>query len=171
MMKYSLEDRISIYSRPLEEQFVKVYQQGNAIVLKHLIRSDLSSDYLRVLDVAKALALEKQGTVYILPEINAQEKGFRKRLGLSTDNGMTPDIMITLGSFIDVKSPENIDRLSTNACKAYKQGGVACITDHSLILEKGLIDRYAKWVIDSQGYKYREVYFYIEGVLYKRAKD
>jgi hypothetical protein len=171
MTKYSLEERISIYAKPLEDQFVKVFQQGDAIVLKHLIRSDLSSDYIRVLDVAKALALEKRGAVYILPEINAHEKELRMSIGLSTDNGFTPDIMIEVGSFIDVKSPENIDRLSTNACKAYKQGGVACITDHSLKLDKGLIDKYAKWVLESQGYKYKEVYFYIERVLYKRAKD
>ena len=171
MTKFSLEERISIYAKPLEDQFVKVFQQGDAIVLKHLIRSDLSSDYIRVLDVAKALAFAKQGPVYILPEINAHEKKLRMSIGLSTDNGFTPDIMIDVGLFIDVKSPENIDRISTNACKAYKQGGVACITDHSLRLDKGLIDKYAKWVLESQGYKYKEVYFYIEGVLYKRAKD
>ena len=171
MTKYSLEERISIDATPLEDQFVKVFQQGDAIVLRHLIRSDLSSDYNRVLDVAKALALEKNGPIYILPEINSHEITLRMSLGLRADNGFTPDIMIEKGSFIDVKSPEKIDRLSTNACKAYKQGGVACITDHSLKLEKGLIDKYAKWVLESQGYKYKEVYFYIEGVLYKRAKE
>ena len=171
MTKYSLEERISIYAKPLEDQFVKVFQQGDAVVYRHLIRSTSSEDYDIVLDVAKAFAMEKNGPVYILPEINAHEKQLRMSLGLSIENGFTPDIMRNVGVFVDVKSPEKIDRISTNACKAYKQGGVACITDHSLKLDKGLIDKYAKWVLESQGYKKNEVYFYIEGILYKRAKD
>ena len=33
-MKYTLEERKEIYSRPLEEQFVPMYKEGDAIVYR-----------------------------------------------------------------------------------------------------------------------------------------
>lgn len=171
MTKYSLEERIRIYSKPLEEQFVTVFQQGDAIVLKHLIKSDMSSDYIRVLDVAKALALEKRGPVYILPEINAQEKEIRQRLGLSTENGKTPDIMLEIGSFIDVKSPMVERKLSKNAGKAFRQSAVVCITDHRMQMDKDNLDQYQSRIFGNENYKYLVLYFYINGKLSKRTKE
>jgi len=103
--RYTLEERKYIYSCPLEQQFVPVFKCGEAVVFRHLIRSEASEDYDRVLDVARALAIEKQGPVYILPEINAHEKELRASLGLNTNNGPTPDIMLEVGSFVDVKVP------------------------------------------------------------------
>lgn len=169
--RYTLEERKYIYSCPLEQQFVPVFKCGEAVVFRHLIRSEASEDYERVLDVARALAVKKQGPVYILPEINVHETALRASLGLNTNNGPTPDIMLEVGSFVDVKSPKTIHKVSANACKACRQGGVACITDHAMPLDKGLLDKYAKWILESQGYLFEEVYFYIEGLLYKRAKD
>ena len=171
MTKYSLEDRIKIYSKPLEDQFVKVFQQGDAVVLRHLIRSDLTSDYIRVLDVAQALALEKQGHVYILPEINAQEREFRKRLGLSTENGKTPDIMLEIGSFIDVKSPMVERKLSKNAGKAFRQSAVVCITDHRMQMDMNKVNQYQNRIFGNENYKYSVLYFYINGILSKRTKE
>lgn len=171
MRRYTLEERKDIYSRPLEKQFVPVFKCGEAIVLRHLIRSDASEDYDRVFDVSQALAFEKWGPVYILPEINAHEKALRASLGLSADNGRTPDIMLEIGEFVDVKSPASADTISSNACKAYRQGGVVCITDHSTTLSLRNLDQYTKWVLDSQGYHYNEAYFYMHGVLYKRTRD
>ena len=170
-MKYTLEERKEIYSKPLEEQFVPVFEEGDAIVYRHLIRSTESEDYCIVFEVARALAKEKNGPVWILPEINAHEKKLRGRLGLGTDNGYTPDIMRKIGSFVDVKCPESVGKLSANACKAFRQGGIACITDHSTHLDVGLLDKYAKWVLGSQGYRLKEVLFYLNGVLYKRARE
>lgn len=89
--KYSLEARKAIYSRPLKEQFELVFKQGEAAVMKHIIKSSTAEDYGRVLDVAKAFAIDKQTTVYILPEINAREKILRGLLGLRTDNGYTKE--------------------------------------------------------------------------------
>lgn len=171
MTKYSLEERISIYAKPLEDQFVKVFQQGDATVLKHLIRSDLSSDYIRVLDVAKALALEKQGPVYILPEINAQERVLRERLGLSTVNGKTPDIMLEIGSFIDVKSPMVERKLSKNAGKAFRQSAVVCITDHRMQMDKNRLNQYQNRIFGNANYEYSVLYFFINGKLCKRTKE
>lgn len=168
--RYTREERIKIYARPIEEQFVPIYQRGDAIVFKHLIKDTSSEDYDRVLDVAIALAEEKNGPVYLLPEINAQEKAVRQQLGLSTENGMTPDIMLSIGSFIDVKSPESKDTISANACKAYRQGGIACITDHRTTLSPDELNQYAWWVLNSQGYHFHEVYFYLKGNIYKKAK-
>lgn len=167
---YSLNERKRIYAMPIEDQFTPVFKKGKAMVLKHLIKT-IGGDYDRVLDVAKAYALNLDGPVYILPEINAHEKALRQSLGLSTDNGKTPDIMLKIGSFVDTKSPESTDTISTNACKAFKQGGIACITDHATVLFKQDIEQYAQWVLNSQGYHFNEVSFLIKGRLYKKAKE
>lgn len=169
--RYTLEERKNIFSRPLEQQFVPVFKSGEAVVFRHLIRSPQSEDYERVLDVARALAVKRQGPVYILPEINAHEKTLRASLGLSVDNGKTPDIMIDIGDFVDIKSPASADTISSNACKAYKQGGIVCITDHSTTLSIQSLDQYSRWVLDSQGYHFDVAYFYIERVLYKRTRE
>ena len=168
---YSLEERISIYARPLEDQFVEAYKEGKAEVRRHLIKSTASEDYDRVRDVAKAFAKERQGIVYLLPEINAHEKDLRQRLGLSTDNGDTPDIMLGVGSFIEVKSPKTETKLAKNAGKASRQSGIACITDHRLPLDEKELDRYARRVFGNETYRYNDVYFYIGGRLYKKTKE
>ena len=169
--RYTLEERIEIYERPLEEQFVPVYENGKAIVMKHLIKSVSSEDYYRVLDVAKVFANDYQSTIYLLPEINAREKLLRELIGLSTKNGYTPDIMIRRGSFVDVKSPKIIDKLSHNAGKAARQFAVACITDHRLLLDVAFLDEYAKRVFGNVNYNQDDVYFYIDGRIYKKTKE
>lgn len=171
MTKYSLQERISIYAKPIEDQFVKVFQQGDAVVYRHLIRSTSSEDYDIVLEVAIAFALEKNGPVYILPEINAHERQLRKSLGLSTDNGKTPDIMLELGSFIDVKSPMTERRLSKNAGKAFRQSAVVCMTDHRMQMDKAKMDEYQKRIFGNENYKCSVLYFYINGKLSKRTKE
>ena len=118
-MKYTLEERKEIYSRPLEEQFVPMYKEGDAIVYRHLIRSTESEDYCVVFEVAKALAREKNGPIWILPEINRHESILRGLLGLSIVDGYTPDIMKDIG-FITLNGLppgcRNIhSRFSTNA--------------------------------------------------------
>lgn len=169
--KYTLEQRQQIYARPLEEQFVDVYSDGKAIVKRHLIKAVASEDYSRVLDVAKAFAQENQSNVYILPEINRHEKDFCRSIGLSTDNGNTPDIMLGIGSFIEVKSPKVEDKISKNAGKANGQSGVVCITNHRLLLETTSLDNYAKRILSNENYQFDEAYFYIDGHLYKKTKE
>lgn len=168
--KYSLEARKAIYSRPLKEQFELVFKQGEAAVMKHIIKSSTAEDYGRVLDVAKAFAIDKQTTVYILPEINAREKILRGLLGLRTDNGYTPDIMFRTGNFADVKSPKVLNKLSHNAGKASRQSAVACITDHRLHLSVNQLDEYAKRVFGNDAYDKEDVYFYIDGRIYIKTK-
>ena len=169
--KYSLEERKEIYSRQIDDQFVPVFENGKAMVMKHFIKSTMSEDYERVLDVAKAMAIDNQVTVYLLPEINAHEKALRGFLGISTDNGYTPDIMLDKGQFVDVKSPKNLDKLSHNAGKASRQSAVACITDHRLPLDVNLLDEYAKRVFGNGAYKKEEILFFIDGRLFKKTKD
>ncbi len=169
--KFTLKQRRQIYARPLDEQFVDVYNNGKAVVKRHLIKSILSEDYYRVLDVAKAYAQENQSTVYILPEINRNEKEFRRSLGLSTDNGNTPDIMLSVGFFVDVKSPMVEDKISRNAGKATKQSAIACITDHRLSLKTRRLDDYADRIFGNENYQFNEVHFYIGGHLYKKTKE
>ena len=116
-------------------------------------------------------AFDNQTTIFLLPEINAREKELRALLGLSTDNGNTPDIMIRRGLFVDVKSPKTIDKLSRNARKASRQYAVACITDHRLLLDVNHLDEYAKRVFGNDYYNKEEVYFYIDGCMYKKTKE
>ncbi len=170
-VKYTLEERKGIYSSPVEDQFTPVFKRGKAMVSKHLIKSTESEDYDRVLDVAKAFARERKKTVFLLPEINAHEKDLRRTLGLSTDNGNTPDIMLEIGSFIDVKSPLVLDKLSKNAGKAFKQSAVACITDHRLKLDPKKMDEYARRVFGNTTYESDTVYFYIKKRLYKKTRE
>ena len=169
--KYTLEERKEIYSRPLEDQFVPIYKDGKAVVMKHLIKSIAAEDYDRVLDVAKVFAVDNQTTVYLLPEINAHEKALRASLGLSTDNGNTPDIMIRRGFFVDVKSPKTLDKLVHNAGKASRQFAIACITDHRVNLDVTLLDEYAKRLFGKDAYSKDDVYFYIDGRIYKKTKE
>ena len=168
--KYTLEERKEIYSRPLEEQFVRVYENGEAVVLRHLIRSTEAEDYGIVLEVAKAFALSRNGAVWILPEINAHETALRNALGLSASNGRTPDLMIGIGTFIDVKSPRVMRKLSKNAGKAFRQSAIACITDMHLQLDECRIAEYTKRIFGQDNYRCREVYFFMNGVLSKRTK-
>ena len=170
MIKYSLEERIAIYANPFENQFVQVFKQGNAIVFKHLIRSDNSADYSIVLEVATAFAIGTNNCVYILPEINANEKAFRQRIGLNINNGRTPDIMLNAGVFIDVKSPKVERKLSKNAGKASRQSAIVCITDHRMQMDERRLDEYCNRIFSNANYEYSEIYFYINGHLSKRTK-
>ncbi len=170
-VKYTLEERKGIYSSPIEDQFTPVYKKGKAMVSKHLIKSTESEDYDRVFDVAKSFARERKTTVFLLPEINTHEKDLRRILGLNTDNGNTPDIMLEIGSFVDVKSPLVLDKLSKNAGKAFKQSAVACITDHRLKLDPKKIEEYARRVFGNATYESDTVYFYIKQHLYKKTRE
>ena len=79
--------------------------------------------------------------------------------------------MIGRGLFVDVKSPKTIDKLSRNARKASRQFAVACITNHRLLLDVSLLDEYANRVFGNVSYNKPEVYFYIDGQVYKKAKE
>lgn len=170
IQRFTLEERKEIYARPLARQFETVFAEGRVVVKKHLIKSSIAEDYPRVLAVAKALATDRQATVYLLPEINAREKALRTLLGLSADNGYTPDIMVEKGVFVDVKSPKIIDKLAHNAGKAARQSAVACITDHRLTLDVNHLDEYARRVFGNDAYDQKQVLFYISGHLYKKTK-
>lgn len=170
-IKYSLEERREIYARPVNLQFLPVFMHGEAVVLKHIIKSSIAEDYPRVFDVAKALSIYFQSPVYILPEINACEQDFRNLLGLSNENGCTPDIMLSNGVFVDVKSPQKMDKLARNAGKASRQSAIACITDHRLHLEIKNLDLYAQRVFGNDAYIFDTVYFFIQNHLYKKTKE
>lgn len=167
---YSLEERKAIYARPFSEQFTEEYSKGNARVYTHLVKSMTSDDYGRVFDVAKAMAVRLNQPVYILPEVHASEVAFRNEIGLPTGSKVTPDIMIGIGSFVEVKSPKTYGKLVTNANKASGQMGVVCITDHSHPFDASKLDEYASRIFSDGHYNYDELYFFIKGKLYKKAK-
>ena len=103
-------------------------------------------------------------TVLMLPEIHVSETGIRQKLNLSGKSN--PDLLVG-NVFVDVKSPFAIEEISQNACRAYQQGAIACITDDHCVIKEDQLPKYADWVLRSQGYHFDEVHFVVNGVLYK----
>jgi hypothetical protein len=79
--------------------------------------------------------------------------------------------MLSVGFFVDVKSPMVEDKISRNAGKATKQSAIACITDHRLSLKTRRLDDYADRIFGNENYQFNEVHFYIGGHLYKKTKE
>ena len=163
LKKYSPAEKHAIYSKPLNEQFEEVFVSAHGgKVKRHKLRQKEEMDYERVLDAA-ILYADKE-TVLLLPEIHKSETSIRQILNLPGESN--PDLLV--GSvFVDVKSPYRIEEISKNACRAYQQGGIACITDDHCIIREDQLPKYADWVLRSQGYHFDEVHFIVDGVLYK----
>lgn len=167
---YTADEKHSIYSRPIAEQFVSVFKEGEAEVLAHILKSH-TGDYNRVLEAAKLLAQSENLKVSILPEIHIRETDIRKKLGLPIDEGVTPDLMTDIGSFIDVKSPNKVGNISRNAGEASRyQHAIAYITDDFIELEGSEVNKYSHWVFKNSNYTHDTVFFKIDGVIYKKTR-
>ena len=101
----------------------------------------------------------------MLPEIHISETVIRQALRLQGKSN--PDLFVGSGIFVDVKSPFSVEEINSNACRAYKQNAIACITDDHCVLKVEHLNRYADKVLRSQGYHMSEVHFVINGILYK----
>lgn len=159
--KLSREEKHHIYTLPLTQQFQWVGIPSTFMVKKHVLRSEDAEDYGRVLKVALAYAEESE--VLVMPEIHESEIEIRRRLGIPTPK-KNPDLKV--GSYwVDVKSPQNIEKIVVNANKAAIQGAIACITDDFIDLSD--MDELAINILSSECYTQPEVHFYSQGVLYK----
>ena len=163
LIRYTPAQKHAIYSMPLNDQFEEVFTGTHGgKVKRHVLRQKEEMDYERVLDAA-ALYADKE-TVLMLPEIHISETSIRQTLNLPGKSN--PDLLV--GSvFVDVKSPYSENEISQNACRAFQQGAIACITDDHCVLRESMLDQYARRVLHSQGYGKTEVHFVINGVLYK----
>ena len=131
-------------------------------VKRHVLRLKEEMDYERVLDAA-ILYADKEN-VLLLPEIHKDETSIRQVLGLSGKTN--PDLLVG-NILVDVKSPYSVEEISKNACRAYKQGAIACITDDHCVIKEDQLPMYAERVLQSQGYHFDEVHFVVNGILYK----
>lgn len=161
--KYSPAEKHAIYSKPIDEQFEVVFRgKHGGSVKRHELRQMEEMDYKRVL-AAASLYADKE-TVLMLPEIHVSETVIRNTLNLI--GSANPDLCVG-SAFVDVKSPFSIEDMTSNACRAYKQNAIACITDDHCVLKVEHLPRYANKVLRSQGYHMDEVHFVIDGTLYK----
>ena len=104
--------------------------------------------------------------VWLLPEVHKNEVGVRKLLSLPSET-KTPDMMLNRSILVDVKSPESYRKIEHNANKASKQGGIACITNHSMHLVYSKLEALSKQILNNKEYMKDEVHFYIDGTIYK----
>jgi len=163
LIKYTPAQKHAIYSKPLDDQFEEVFTGTHGgKVKRHVLRLKEEMDYERVLDAA-ILYADKEN-VLLLPEIHKDETSIRQVLGLSGKTN--PDLLVG-NILVDVKSPYSENEISQNACRAFQQGAIACITDDHCVLRESMLDQYARRVLHSQGYGKTEVHFVINGVLYK----
>lgn len=160
-VKISREEKHSIYKLPLAQQFEWIGLPSSYPVKKHILKSEETEDYNRVLKVAMAYAEEAE--VLIMPEIHESEVEIRQRLNIPT---LKKNADLKVGTYwVDVKSPLKIDKLVVNAHKAALQGAIACITDDFIDLPD--LAHVAHIILSSDMYTQSEVHFYVKGSLYK----
>ena len=159
--KLTPQQKHEIYSMPLQKQFEKVGKN----IYRHKLKATDEEDYNKLLDVAKAYSASGM-KVWLLPEVHKNEVGVRKLLSLPSET-KTPDMMLNRSILVDVKSPESYRKIEHNANKASKQGGIACITNHSMHLVYSKLEALSKQILNNKEYMKDEVHFYIDGTIYK----
>lgn len=159
--KFGVKQKHEIFSRPLEEQFIKVAPN----VKRHILKSLIEEDYNRVFDSAKIYAQYYKAQVMIMPEIHEKEKEIRLLLSVPHDKKI-PDLKIG-ETWIDVKSPLKAANIVRNANKASEQGAIVCITDDSCEIKESSLEYWNKKIWDDGNYTKNEVHFIVKGKLYK----
>lgn len=160
LKKYTVEEKHSIYSMPVKEQFVATEYKN---VTSHILKDVKAMDYERICKAA-ALYGKIGENVRIMPEIHKSETEVRNRLGLQGNSN--PDLRVG-EKWIDVKSPFSPRNFTSNANDAFNQGSVPCITDDLCFIDKSKIKYYAKRIFNDKNNSLSEIYFVVEGKLYK----
>lgn len=155
----------SIYRLPRAKQFQSLREFNNGKVLKHLLADVQADDYAEVLESAIGFA-RKGETVEILPIINAVSiNKFRSKVFPNYGFKTNPDLRAG-AIYLDVKRPQAIKNITGKANEASrKQGAVAVIHCGKLSLDRKVLERRAKAILDDKNpyYKFDKVYFYFEG--------
>lgn len=163
LKKYTPEEKHEIYSKPIKEQFEKIYVSRGHTIKKHILKDEKSMDYERVFDAAKLYAYSDDVT--LLPEIHKSEKEIRKRLGLT--GNANPDLITKSYGFIDVKSPFNHKNILSNAIYASNQGAIACLTDDHIVISDSEMKSLSESILKNKNYSKKEVHWVVNGKLYK----
>ena len=132
-------------------------------------------DYRQVRAVA--IAYTEECDCWINPEVMPQAVAARQKLYPAITDNSNPDLAVETYGYVDVKSPQNKNKIVKNANAACKQNAIAVITDlamnEPLTLEKARaisFDVFSEHNRDMEGnpnYTKDEVHWFIEGVLYK----
>ncbi|MCQ2960651.1 MAG: hypothetical protein MJ198_10785, partial [Bacteroidales bacterium] len=166
----SVEEKVKIYQRPLNEQFVEE-QIGNGVLKEHILLCKTDEDYPRVRKVAERLA-QIGNNITMNPEVNYKEEIGRAKIYPYFEKGdrANPDLFIEGLGYVDVKSPENINNIVSWGLKAsIKQHAAVCITDLRLkktISTKQIHDR-TMLLFDNSNYSFDYVLWYIDGEVIK----
>lgn len=163
LKKHTPEEKHQIYSKPIDEQFEKIYDSRGHSINKHVLKDENAMDYERVFDAAKIYAYSENVT--ILPEIHESEKEIRKRLGLPGKSN--PNLMTKSLGFIDVKSSFRHGKIVSNAIDASNQGAIACITDDHIVISDSEMKSLSESILKNKNYSKKEVHWVVNGKLYK----
>lgn len=111
-------------------------------------------------------SLEQTDEPVTMPDdLEPKEVGIRTLLGVP-DSKRIPDLKVRNG-WVDVKSPINYRKITSNAIDATRQGAVACITDDRIEIDTRDLQRLSKRILENKDYLKNEVHFKIKGILYK----
>ena len=169
----SLKDRIEIYKRPVNDQYVKSFVELGE-VREHLLVCKTDGDYENVRKAAELLA-KKGDTVLIHPEVNYKETVGRLKIYPEFDENFkgNPDLWIKRYGYVDVKSPESHLKCIHWANHASnKQKALVCLTDFRMAITEHQIENANTQIWKSKLYTQDVILWIIDGVIkeYKRPE-
>lgn len=171
---FSVEEKIAIYQKPINQQFVQEIF-GEGAIKEHILMCKTDQDYPKVRSVAEAFATEGH-TAVLNPIVDKNEKFGRKKIypEFSDDFIGNPDLYIAEYGYIDVKTPKkttNVVGLAFHASEVQKS--IACITDlrFKAITQNQIDDRNKEIFRKKDRYPFDIIFWYIGGKLYKYRRS
>ena len=176
-IKLTPAEKEAIYALPLHMQYevVCVNVATRHRVLQHILVDPAARDYKQVRAVA--IAYTEECDCWINPIVDKNSPKGRQKLYPGIEDNANPDLTTTKYGYIDVKSPQNKNKIVKNANAASKQNAIAVITDlamnESLTLEKAravssdVFSGHNKDMEGNPNYTKDQIHWFIKGALYK----
>jgi SPP1 gp7 family putative phage head morphogenesis protein len=168
--------------KTIEEQYQEMYKSdaGGKVLAHELSGFSIKSmesdgDISEVLKTAIAFADEGY-SVKIQPQIHESETKYRTLIYPKLESKKSnPDLYVNNSFYVDVKSIENIGKITKRANEAFEQGASVCITDLRTSIDEKDLDRYVGNVYSNKDkgeftYTRDKVFFLIGGRLIPRGK-
>ncbi len=176
-IKRTPAEKEAVYAQPLDMQYEEVCVNiaTRHRVLQHVLVDPTARDYWQVRAVA--VAYTDECDCRINPVAVANEKVGRAKIYPGIKDNANPDLTVETYGYVDVKSPQNKNKIVKNANAACKQNAIAVITDlamnEPITLEKAKAvssDIFSEHNRDMEGnpnYTKDEIHWFIKGTLYK----